>query len=319
MKILQLRRKDRELFLDMDPLFMMERLEFPGAFALAAVMEQEETGEDIPAGLVICMDTGSSIVIQWLCVAARYRRKGIGERLLAAVYDAAVQSGYTIVCAYINTEYGRELVCTGEEAYLRERLFKETRLLAGEWVTDIRTIQNASLLDGRTEKVNVMPLRALSPGRRLEALRFLAGRKYAVSLYPIEDNLEYLDADVSYLLYEGSRLTGGLLIQSIDRIITQLQGDTIRNCTEKVLYPVCMSIESATGMRTLLDAVLTEAGVKYAADSEVHILMKKGTYAPLMERILPNSRIDSKLLVASVEDYQRQDQDFEFQVLLSLG
>lgn len=101
--------------------------------------------------------------------------------------------------------------------------------------------------------------------------------------------------------------------------MTQLQGDTIRNCTEKVLYPVCMSIESATGMRTLLDAVLTEAGVKYAADSEVHILMKKGTYAPLMERILPNSRIDSKLLVASVEDYQRQDQDFEFQVLLSLG
>lgn len=321
MKILRLTKKDRELFLDMDPLLMMERLEFPGAFALAAVMEQKETDEDIPVGLVICLDTGKSIIVQWLCVAMKYRKQGVGEHLLAAVYNVAVQSDYATVCAYINTQYGRELVCTGEETYLRDRLFTETRTLAGEWVTDIRSLQNISILNGRTEaeKVKVMPLKALLPAERREVLRLLSGRKYAASLYPVADNLEYLDMDVSFLLYEGDVLSGGLLIQNVERINMQLEEGVLRDYTENILYPVYICVESASGVKALLTAVRKAAGAKYAADSEVHILMNEGHYAPLMEYILPHSRIESKLLIASVEDYLKQNAEPKMQIPLSIG
>ena len=321
MKILRLTKKDRELFLDMDPLLMMERLEFPGAFALAAVMEQKETDEEIPAGLVICLDTGKSIIVQWLCVAVKYRKQGVGEHLLAAVYNVAVQSGYATVCAYINTQYGRELVCTGEESYLRDRLFTEIRPLAGEWVTDIRSLQDISILNGRAEAegIRVMPLKALLPAERREALRLLSGRKYAASLYPVADNLKYLDMDVSFLLYEGDVLSGGLLIQNVERINMQLEGCMLRDYTENVLYPVYICVESASGVKALLTAILKAAGAKYTADSEVRILMNEGHYAPLMEYILPHSRIESKLLIASVEDYLRQNAESKMQIPLSIG
>lgn len=322
MKIFRLTKKDGELFLDMDPLFMMERLEFPGAFALAATVEQEGVNGDIPAGLAICMDTGKSIIVQWICVAAKFRKQGIGEHMLAAIYDTAVQLNYTTVSAYINKEYGRDLICQGEEKYLRDRLFAETKPLAGEWVTDIGSLKNIAIsANKKTEAGNMkaVPLRVLPPGDRRAALRILSHKKYAASLYPIDGKLEYLDLDVSCLLYDGDELSGGLLVQRVERVNTQLQGGTIKKYMENVLYPVCMCIESASGIKMLLAAVILAAEDKYSADSQVHVLMNKGYYAPLLERILPDSRIENKLLIASVEDYEKQDDELTLQMLLSIG
>lgn len=319
MKIFRLTKKDRELFLDMDPLYMMDRLELPGAFALAAVVEQKETGEELPAGLAICMDTGNSMIVQWLCVAVKYRKQGIGEGLLAAVFDAAVQLKYSSVCAYINTEYGRDIICPEEEKYLRDRLFTETRPLAGEWITNIRSLRDVILTgSAKTANAKVIPLKALPLGQRRDALHLLSKKKYMASLYSVEDNMQYLDMDISCLLYENGELTGGLLVQSVERVATQLCGGTVQKYMENVIYPICMCIESSKGIKALLTTVLEEAVEKYNADSEVHIWMNKGYYAPLMERIHPNSRIDSKLLAASVEDYQKQDVEYELQLLLSI-
>ena len=321
MRILWLTRKDEELFLDMDPLCMMERLRFPGAFALAAVQKQEGTKGEIPAGLAICRDTGESIIVEWLCVSEKYRRQGIGEELLAAVYDAAVQAGYTTVCAYLNREYGRELICAGEEGYLKDRLFTKTRPLAGEWITDICTLGNAVLLNGKekAENVRAVPLRTLTVGKRQEVLQLLKKEKQAEALYPVEENLQFLDADISFLLYEDGELAGGLLIQSIERMNAQIQGDTISNYKEYVLYPVFLSASSTLSAKSLVSAVLKEAVKKYGAGCEVHILMEKGTYAPLLENLLPDLRISSWLLVASVNDYLKQDEQPEQEMLLSLG
>lgn len=320
MKILRLTRKDEALFWDMDPLCMLERLDFPGAFALAAVLEQEGTRGAIPAGLVICRDTGETIIVQWLCVSAKYRRQGIGEQLLAAVYDAAVQAGYTTVCAYLNQEYGRELLCAGEEIYLKDRLFAETRPLAGEWVTDIRTLERAVLSNSKKnpENVRVTPLRTLPIGERKGALQLLQEKKRAAALYPVKENLQLLDADISCLFYEDGKLTGGLLVQSVERRNAQLQGDTVSYYTEHVLYPVFLCIPSIPAAKPLIAAVLKAAAEKYGADSEVHILLEKSTYAPLVENLLPGSRIKNWFLIASVDDYLEQEEQPELQILLSI-
>lgn len=54
MKISRMTREQKDFFLDMDPLMMMHRLDFPNTFALIATLQNEEAGEDIPAGLMIC-------------------------------------------------------------------------------------------------------------------------------------------------------------------------------------------------------------------------------------------------------------------------
>lgn len=54
MKISRMTREQKDFFLDMDPLMMMDRLDFPNTFALIATLQNEEAGEDIPAGLMIC-------------------------------------------------------------------------------------------------------------------------------------------------------------------------------------------------------------------------------------------------------------------------
>lgn len=323
MRIFQLTRKDRELFLDMDPLLMMERLEFPGTFALAAVLENEETGEDIPAGLAICMDTGKSIVIEWMCVSMNHRKKGIGERLLVSVFDIAAQLGYQTVAAYLNKDYGREFICAGEENYLEERLFTETKPLAGEWVTDIYSLSQNPMITGKSgsdksDKIEIRPLAVLPPVERRRILELLMSKKYASSLYSIREHLDYLDSDLSMLIYEKGELTGGLLVQNARRVNAIIQGEEVKYLTQNVFYPVYMCIESSQGVSALITAVLQATTKKYAADGEVHVVMRKGHYAPLMERLSPDTKIENKLMIASVAEYLKQGEEAEISKLLTL-
>lgn len=321
MRIFQLTKKDYDLFLDMDPFLMMERLELPGAFALAAVLENEETGEDIPAGLAICADTGSSIRIDWLCVSMDYRKQGIGEQLLVSIFEIAVQLGYASVAAYINKDFGREFICSGEEGYFKDRLFTEVRPLAGEWVTATHALSQNPLISqkGDAAALYTEPLSALAPSERRKAIAFLTGKKYASSLYSVTEHMEYLDEDLSMLIYEDDRLAGGLLVQNVERINAVLQGTDVKYIKQNVFYPVYMCIESSQGVSALLNAVLKAADKKYSSDEEVHVLMYKGNYAPIMERISPDTKIENVLLIASVEEYLKQDDEAELAHLLTLG
>ena len=54
MKIGRLTKEQIDFFADMDPLLMLERLEFPNCFALAATETDMQTREELPAGLMIC-------------------------------------------------------------------------------------------------------------------------------------------------------------------------------------------------------------------------------------------------------------------------
>ena len=49
MKIGRLTKEQVDFFADMDPLLMLERLEFPNCFALAATETDMQTLEELPA------------------------------------------------------------------------------------------------------------------------------------------------------------------------------------------------------------------------------------------------------------------------------
>ena len=79
MKICKLKKEDRNYFLNMDPLMMLRRADFPNRFVLGAFRMDESTGTDIPAGLLIgCMEE-ERLIVEWLCVAAEQRLNGVGE------------------------------------------------------------------------------------------------------------------------------------------------------------------------------------------------------------------------------------------------
>ena len=53
MRITRLERDQRGFVLDLDPLMMLDRLEFPNAFALLAIESDAQTNDDLPAGPLI--------------------------------------------------------------------------------------------------------------------------------------------------------------------------------------------------------------------------------------------------------------------------
>ena len=50
-----------------------------------------QTGEELPAGLMICAKSDERLIIEWIYVAPSYRMQGIGEQLLVAAFDIAKQ------------------------------------------------------------------------------------------------------------------------------------------------------------------------------------------------------------------------------------
>lgn len=312
MRIIRVLKQDIELFLDMDPLQMTDRLEFPDTFALAAVLEGKK-GEDDPAGIIICRDNGKNLEIEWLYVSGSHRKEGIGSRLLQEVFNMAIDKGYTQVRAYLTNEYGRALICAGEEGYLKERYFLETRELSGEWRLYIRDfIRKHPQLPPEKSRVQVRSLWEIPSTQRRELPKQLVSMQYAASLYSITDQLHLFDPELSRILYIDGRLAGGILIQAVTRKDLYIKGENLIRKEEVVLYPVFMCIGSTEGLRQLLYEAVNAAAGKYTPDTEVRVIMRKGQYAPLLERMFPGSRIVNHMLTAQIEDYleQRTEPDF---------
>lgn len=301
MKITQITKENREYFLSMDPLMMMEYLDYPDTFGLAATVEDEESPKDIPAGLAIVTMMPDSLMINWLCVEEEYRIQGIGEQLLARIFDIAESRGNDTISAYFNQQFGRDMYCAGEEEYFRQRLFEKEKEFPGEWLTDLRTLLNLpQWKQDVTSSHKVISLSKLPSYRRKESL----------SLLPqAEGKLACADLELSALLYDGDRACGILLAQLVKIDYYDLENEKLIKRTKEVLCPVYLQTESLEDSKVLVKAVLDAAKEKCAPETEVHIVIKqmmKEEYVSLLESLPPYSKVEGKLLVAEVKDYSWQ-------------
>lgn len=304
MKISRLTKEQRLFFLELDPLKMMERLDFPGSFALVATETDESTMEDIPAGLMICSTREDSLIVEWLCVAGAYRTQNIGEKLLLAAFDAAEQGQIGRVYAYINSEDGRELLCQGEELFFKERLFVNESELPGEWQTDLKELSaqpyfRQKLPDG----FMAVPLAKLTTAQAREAAALLAGQKRTSMLYPVTGQSSYLEAELSFVTLNKGRMSGGLFVQRVSRQNYELLGGLPVQNDVDVLYPVLFCAGSEPEARALLLNSLRAARQKYVHDTPVRVILGDDTYAPFLEKIMPGERTKNKVLIAEVADY----------------
>lgn len=305
MRIVRLKKEQREFFLDMDHFYMMERLEFPGSFALAALAENETGSGEIPAGLMICTLKSDRLVIEWLCVAAAYRTKGIGERLLTEAFEAVREGKLLTVCASFRREDLRERIYPESELYFQQRLFGERRSLPGEWLTDVRTIASIPYLKRKPEEgFQVYPLRHLTGTKRSEAIAAFAGLEKLPVLYPLSEGNDLLDQDLSLLLLAKGKPCGALLVQCVTTPVREVRSGTIVQTGEhQTLYPVMFYAGSDKAAGVLLSAVAREAERKYAPDTAVRVIIRDSNYASLMEKLVPDAHIDSWFLTARVADY----------------
>ena len=308
MKIGRLTKEQVDFFADMDPLLMLERLEFPNCFALAATETDMQTLEELPAGLMICAKTDDCLIIEWICVAPSYRMQGIGEQLLSAAFDLAKQQQLPEVCAYVNREFGREMVCPGEEEFLGDHLFKKEQQLPGEWLTDLRTLSEKSYFKQQPERLPfVTPIQQLTHAKMREALDSLASLEGAAMLYSAADAGAHLDEELSFLLSSKGEIRGGILVQSISRSLYETVGDTfVQAGKEQVLCPVYLCAQSEQEEKALLLAAMQAAEKKYAPDTEVHIIFHSNICNRLMQEVIPEGGTSSRLLIADVAEYFEQ-------------
>ena len=73
----------------------------------------------------------------------------------------------------------------------------------------------------------------------------------------------------------------------------------------------------------LAAAALKAAALKYGADTQVHVILKNGRYAGVMDDAWNRMRVNNRLMTARVEDYrsakERDDRMLGTRRLLQLG
>lgn len=295
MKISRLTREQREYFLDMDPLMKMDWLDFPNTFALAATTQQN--GSDIPLGLMICSTQAHRLVIDWLCVSAAHRMKGIGEQLLLEAFTIAKNAGFGVVAAYIDEAYGRRQICGNQEQYFKERSFGSEHPLGGEWIMDLRTLAAQPFFHQKKNHQTtghipqVLPLRRMSVTMIRDAVLDLQARPHTATLYDMDGLADHFDPDLSFFLLDEGVLSGGFLVQCIGRDAVTM--------TESSLYPVLLHAGTEQNIRALLFASLQAAAAKYDMDTDVHVVLTDRFYERACIHILPDRRIGNKLLISN--------------------
>lgn len=305
MKIGILMKEQRELFVDMDPFWMMERLELPGYFAMAATEFDEEENSELPAGLMIGEILSDKLIIEWIYVQNEFRNRGIAAQLLDAAFTIARKNNLPTVCAYLSEEWGRELVCPSEEVFLEAYGFGNRSSLAGEWLTNLRALSEQEYFQQSTDNLPIVtPLQQLISSQARTALDALAGKEDAVMLCPINGQQALFDEELSFLLSSKGEIKGGILVKCLSRNRNEVrEGKVVLLAKEKVLYPVLLCASSESEQQALLSAALQAAMKKYAKDTEAHILLRDDRLDPFLKKLRLDDAIPCSMLSANVEEY----------------
>lgn len=313
MKILRLTKNQAGLFADMDPLMMLEKLEFPGYFALGVIESDTHMGEEVPAGLMLCSLLEDRLIIEWLYVAADFRGQGIGENLLTTVFEMATKSNLKKVCAYVNQEYGRELLCTGEEGYFTDRLFTTELELAGEWFTDLYTLASQPFLENKPETgdYKLIPFDKLLSVQMQEARDVLLFADNEYVLYPIAGKSHFYDPEISLLVYNKQEICGGILVQNVSVECENIVGGKIVKETKNVLYPVLFLAKTEEVGELLLYYAFQTILQKYPKDMEFRIMLRNEDLPGLLGKLFPMQQTRNKFLVADMEEYAQMRRKME--------
>ena len=124
---------------------------------LVATQENEETGFDEPAAVLIFFREDDRFVLEWMYVQEENRGSGIGEHLLVKVCDAAARLKLPYVSVLMCRDVNGDLIWPQDEEYARAHLFLYEEPFDGElpgklWQEESVGEVSYSLLTCKTEE-----------------------------------------------------------------------------------------------------------------------------------------------------------------------
>ncbi len=306
MKIAEIQKEDWDLFADMDPLEYLERAELPDRICLGAFLENEDTGADDPAGLMILRKTDDSLTVEWVCVRAHQRYRGVGSSLMDHAYEMADEMGFKKLQIYMNSDYGRDEICPGEEDFLEEFNIEKTEELYGEWTAETRVLSKLDLMKNEDAPgVICKSLKEVGAKSANEFLGKLYDNEDAVLLYdPKKGGAGILDEDTCVFSVKEGRITGAVL--------TQMCGET--------LFVVGFTAATKKEALMLLKHFIKKAGSTYGQTQEIRVIQYTDLYLEVTEDLLHADKIENRIYISDVEKHFMAVEKFvpeDFDILIS--
>ena len=289
MKITGIKKEHLDLFADMDPLEYLERADFPDRICLGAFLEDEETGTDDPAGLMILRKSEDSLTVEWICVRAKYRYRGVGSSLMDHAYEMADDMGFKKLQIYLNSDYGRDEICPGEEDFVEEFNIEDSEELYGEWIAETRDLSKLDFME--SEDVPEMSCHSLIEMDARRVKEFLGKQNEnedSAFLYnPKNAGARILDDDTSMFLVRDGKISGAVL--------SQMCGET--------LFVVGFLANSKSEAKMLLKHFVKSVGRKYGARQEIRVIKYTDLYNEISKDILHIGKIENRMYISDVEKH----------------
>ena len=217
MEIFRITTEDVPLFSRLDPYGWLTLLECSNVFAYGCMTEADEDDEVQPvAGLVIASATQEELTVYWLAVGETAEGLGLGSLLLRKAFEIAVAAGIPGLKAVLGAEYEKEALSAGGEIFFEERFFTESRSVTGLWQGTLFDLLKGQAFANVPEDLpEVEALSTCSASRRAAILRQLMELDGQLSFYDISREPDACDPDISFVITEGEKVLGGLLLRRL--------------------------------------------------------------------------------------------------------
>lgn len=289
MKVVRLKQTETDLFFRLDSFEKLSLLGMPGIFAFGVIDDANPINPK-GAGLVIGDIGDKRVTINWIMVAKAYRKKGICELMLRAVFETAGSLNIEEVGLMISGEYEVELHSLRKSGYFKNRCFDDGTPALGEWWGELRDLSKEPVFSyARRNFPKAKPL-MMFPSRQLPALiAELADGPGRSEIYSVEKHPERILPEISFVLEYANELCGAILGE----------------CMEDVIVPVLFFAESQREAIALFRSFYDAALKQYGAESMLYIPGRSQGMQQIITQIIPKRLQKGRLFLAKASDYDK--------------
>ena len=209
MDIVSLRKEEMRFFRWMDPAKLLDRLELPHYFALAAMIDGD------PAGLLIASIKRKELAIEWIYVAPGYRRMGIASAFIKHLVKR--MKGKTLVAHLLEGDHSPAEEAAG--LFLESRRFEKTPDVYLQWRIDHKKIAAIPMFKDGQHPAGVRKLSELPAYMRQTAVKELAAKSSAITALFAPDILMAFDPEVSCAVLQDGEPAAVLLLKQTGDLI----------------------------------------------------------------------------------------------------
>ncbi len=284
-RYVRLEQRDAVYFRGLDPYEKLGILSMPYGFGIGVLEDSEKALE--PIGLMIGTASEERITIEWLVVEPGHQFEGIGEQLVVTVFEMAQGGSIPEVAAALSPEFEKEKLTGGARSYFEERLFTRAEELGPDGYYQLAELAMSKVAKAEVDEEAFKPLADMTSTQARDCLENLGLRDSALFTFSPEIVKNHLEADLSLVAMNGTKLEAALLVAKY----------------EDLLCPVYYYAKSEDLGDAIIGAAIQTAIAKYGKGQDVLFMNRQPESIELVEKVAgPQER--GALLFASVKEFE---------------